>query len=259
MIVDMDQPQAKPSSTRLLSVLVEQHGPALSLLLHVLPGVLTGAIYFLLRAPIMASGYPSMVALYLSVILALVPACMTLILYFGYKRNGRFSLEGVVLYREPIQLRKYFAYVPLIFAVSLMVILVGDKFLDGVLKMTFFSWMPAPDYGLGGGFTKSTLVTSYVLAALSLPLEVAIEELYFRGFLLPRMHYAGRWTTPLHSLLFALYHVWIPWRLITLTISMTPLIFAVRRTKNIFVGMIPHALLDSFYIIFGVAFILGMR
>ena len=248
--------QSRRSTDR---ALLSEHGPVLSVVLHLLPGVLTGAVYLLLRQPVSAAGYPSLVALYLSIPLGLAPIGLGLIVYLGFRRNLRLSLKGVVLYRDPIQLRRYFVYVPLVFAISLIVILIGQKVLDAALQTALFGWMPVPDYGLSGAYSRSVLIVSYMLVAISLPLEVVVEELYFRGFLLPRMRYSGRWTTPLHSFLYALYHVWIPWRLVTLAVGMTPLVFAVRRTRNIYVGMIAHALLDSFYVIFGVAFILGMR
>ncbi len=72
------------------------------------------------------------------------------------------------------------------------------------------------------------------------------------------MRYAGRGATVLHSFLFALYHVWQPWRLISIAFGMLPIVFVARRTRNIYVGMIAHMLLNSYDVIVGVAFILAM-
>ncbi len=232
----------------------------LSLVLHLLPGVLTGAVYLLLRQPVIALGYPSLVALNLAIPIALMPSTLGMLLYLGYKRNGRPSFEGVVENRKRLHLTRYLAYVPLTFGACLVLIILLDRFVSAALQTTLFGWMPVVDWGLGGGYSRAVLIGSYALVAVFSSLaEPIVEEVYFRGFLLPRMHYSGRWTTPLHSFLYALYHLWYPWRLVTLAISMTPLVFSVRRTKNIYLGMSVHALLDSFYLIFGVAFILGMR
>jgi hypothetical protein len=38
------------------------------------------------------------------------------------------------------------------------------------------------------------------------------EELYFRGFLLPRIDRYGIWAPVLNTFLFSIYHVWTPWR-----------------------------------------------
>jgi CAAX protease family protein len=116
-----------------------------------------------------------------------------------------------------------------------------------------------PRLGLGGGYSRGALIVTFALAALFVTLlESTVEEIYFRGFLLPRMDHAGRWTVPLHSFLFALYHVWMPWRLVSLAVGMLPLVFAVGRTRNIYVGMIPHMLLNSWDVIVGIAFILAL-
>ena len=40
-----------------------------------------------------------------------------------------------------------------------------------------------------------------------------VEELYFRGPLLPRIDRLGAWAPVLNSGLFALYHFWSPWQL----------------------------------------------
>jgi membrane protease YdiL (CAAX protease family) len=63
---------------------------------------------------------------------------------------------------------------------------------------------------------------------------------------------------PLHSLLFALYHLWMPWRIVSLAVGILPLVFAVRRTRNIYVGIIPHMLFNSWDVMVGVAFIVAM-
>jgi hypothetical protein len=40
---------------------------------------------------------------------------------------------------------------------------------------------------------------------------------------------------------------------------MTPLVYAVRRSRNIYVGVIAHLMLDSSYLFIGVVYILGMK
>ena len=240
-------------------MLLADHSALLSIILHLLPGLVTGAVAVALLPAVVAARYPAHVALVLSIPLAMIPMQLSLLLYLGYKRNGRLSLQGVVLYRQPIQLRKYLVYVPLVFMLSLAVIGIGGAVLDNTLRKTLFAWMASFDWNNAGGFTRAVLVVSYSLTLLFVTLgESAVEELYFRGFLLPRMRYAGRGATILHSFLFALYHVWQPWRLISIAFGMLPIVFAVRRTRNIYVGMIAHMLLNSYDVILGVAFILAM-
>jgi hypothetical protein len=83
-----------------------------------------------------------------------------------------------------------------------------------------------------------------------------IEELYFRGYLLPRMpEKLGGFTAISHSALFALYHTWTPWLFVTRTLAVFPLIDIVKRKENIWVGIIAHCLLNSLDFIIGIIFI----
>ena len=78
---------------------VEQHALGQSLLLHLLPGVLTAGGYFALIPLFRQWGYPSMMAFMCAVVVILIPAELGYLLYQGKKKNGRFSLIGVVSYR----------------------------------------------------------------------------------------------------------------------------------------------------------------
>jgi uncharacterized protein len=237
-------PKRSPSaSTERTGRTLGEHDAFTSVCLHLLPGVLTGAVFFALRPLVVAAGYPPRLALVLAIPLALLPVILGLLLYVGHRQNGRFSLEGVVLYRERIPFQNYFAYVPTVFVAGITVFVIGGMVLDEPLRAALFGWMPSLDWGLGSSYSRGVLVVTFALAALFvLLLESALEEIYFRGFLLPRMGYAGRWAVPLHSLLFALHHLWMPWRIVSLAVGILPLVFAVRRTRNIYVGIIPHML-----------------
>jgi membrane protease YdiL (CAAX protease family) len=86
-----------------------------------------------------------------------------------------------------------------------------------------------------------------------------VEELYFRGFLLPRMPEKLKGWSPLaNSFLFAIYHTWSPWMIVTRTIALLPLIYVVQRKRNIYVGMIAHCLANLIDVIMMIAFIGGL-
>jgi hypothetical protein len=61
----------------------------------------------------------------------------------------------------------------------------------------------------------------------------------------------------LHSFLFAVYHFFTPWMIITRTLGMLPLAFAVKR-KNIWVSVIVHVLANALDLIAATAFIASM-
>jgi membrane protease YdiL (CAAX protease family) len=58
------------------------------------------------------------------------------------------------------------------------------------------------------------------------------EELYFCGFLLPRICRYGAWALVLNTLLFSLYHVWTPWRWPQIAVGFLPLALTAWRTRR---------------------------
>ena len=69
--------------------------------------------------------------------------------------------------------------------------------------------------------------------------------------------YAGKWAPLLHSFLFAFYHIWTPWMLVTRTLGMLPLAYAVQR-RNLYLSIIVHVLINLLDVISGFVFIMGM-
>jgi membrane protease YdiL (CAAX protease family) len=236
---------------------IEQHSVGKSLLLHLLPGLLIGLAYFALRPLFYQWGYPSIMALMSAVVLILVPVELGYLFYQGKQKHGQFSLQGIVCYRTPIPVWQYFIWVPILF------ILVGIIFtllkpVDNFLQNTLFAWIPTMESGLEGGFSKNALIVTYVMVAVfGAIVGPTVEEFYFRGYLLPRMQYAGKWAPLLHSFLFAVYHVFTPWMIITRTVGMLPLVYAVQR-RNLYISIIVHILVNFIDVIVGVSFIISI-
>ena len=238
---------------------VEQHPLQLSIALHLLPGVLTGLGFFLLGPTIQRSGYPPFAAQCIADMLLLAPFILGLLYYLGYKRNGRLSLDGIVLNREKVGWRVYLLYVPIVFVAAGLIPLLAP--VSNFIYARLFAWWPAaynvmPDLSQ---FTRSRLMLSFAANFVVITLMAPIlEEMYFRGFLLPRLSRFGLWAVPLHSLLFALFHVWTPWMVAARAVGLLPLIYVAQRKRNIYIGMVAHMLGNFLDVVAGVAFILRM-
>ncbi|MDQ7905049.1 CPBP family intramembrane glutamic endopeptidase [Phytohabitans sp. ZYX-F-186] len=119
--------------------------------------------------------------------------------------------------------------------------------LDNLVFDTFFTWIPFE--GAGGsattyldGYAHSRLVVTMLiclpLTGFALPL---VEELYFRGFLLPRISHL-RWRAPvLNTVLFSVYHFWAPWTVLSKVIFMFPAVWLVWRKHDIRLSIGMHA------------------
>jgi membrane protease YdiL (CAAX protease family) len=45
--------------------------------------------------------------------------------------------------------------------------------------------------------------------------------------------------------LFSLYHLWSPWQLVARILGFGPTVYAVRRTRNVYLGMVVHCGLNT--------------
>jgi membrane protease YdiL (CAAX protease family) len=164
----------------------------------------------------------------------------------GRIRNGRASLRGVVLNREHIPLWQYLVLLP-VYTLWLFVGFAVLPPLDGWVKGTFFSWWPrwldttAPIGNLPPALVV-VMVVGIALTGLAAPI---VEEMYFRGYLLPRMSYLKGWAPLLNVVLFALYHLFTLWLAPTRIITLLPIVYAVWWKKNIYLSIVPHCVLNT--------------
>jgi membrane protease YdiL (CAAX protease family) len=228
-----------------------------SIVLHLLPGILGGLAYIILVPLFKKHGFPSVMAL--SVAGISVAATLQIgVLLISRLKSRQKLFGGVIKYIKPIPLWQYFIWIPLIIVLAGIFFKLFSFSADYLQSIFFF--IPEDyflDLGLNGNYSKSNLIITYTIFFISIVLVVpAIEELYFRGYLLPRMPEKLRgWKVPLHSLLFAVYHTWTPWLVITRFFAVLPLIYIVRRKENIYIGLIAHCILNSLDLVAAIIFI----
>jgi membrane protease YdiL (CAAX protease family) len=121
---------------------------------------------------------------------------------------------------------------------------------DSIVYSLLFSWIPFESAGGGSGFLSGyaqstvvvTLVMALILTGMILP---AIEELYFRGFLLPRLSRLGRWSPILNIILFSLYHLWTPWQFFSRIGFFLPTVWVTWRKQDLRVSLWVHCLSNT--------------
>jgi membrane protease YdiL (CAAX protease family) len=232
-----------------------------TVLLHLLPGLLALVVFMLIARPVESMGYPSMMAWLISVSLILIPFELGYLYYQGIKRNGRPSLEGVILYRQHLGAGQLVLWTALTFLVLLVLFLLTGP-LTNYLETVVFAWVPdwfMQDTGLEGGYGAPALLVLNIASIFVFVIAVpVVEEMYFRGFLLPRLAHLGTWSILINSFLFALYHFTTPWGLAFRTLMIVPLAYSAYRTKSILPAIIVHAIVNSVDVIMGFVYILNM-
>ncbi len=232
-----------------------------SVLYHLAPGILIAAGYYLIVPFISKAGYPSVMALELTAIFILLPVELGTLFWWGKRINGKFSLKNVVLYRQKQPWWSVLIWSVVIFVASGLIMTLMNPINQSIEG--WFDWIPASmrlAMGLTGGFARNKLILTYILNLIFIVfIAPTVEELYFRGFLLPRMPEKLGWAAPIfHSFLFAAYHLWSPWMIFARTLALLPLIYIVRWKKNLFTGMIAHWMINAIDFIVGVAYLFNL-
>ena len=216
--------------------------------LHLLPGLIIVSFYAAIAWFLRPLELPSLLPLALAIPISLIPVELGILLYQGKRLHGRYTLRGVLPYTEALSWKSYAFWIPVTFLASLaLFIVVGLT--DGFMYETFFSWWPAwmnPDYGsLLGANPTALWGTLIMLMLMGNWLGPAVEELYFRGYLLPHMEHLGRWAAVLNSVLFACYHFWSPWYIISRSAGMMPIAFVTRYKRNAYIPLVVHCTLNT--------------
>ena len=197
-----------------------EHSISVSVALHLLPGLVITAIYIAVAPMATRHGIPLFLVMLVLVLFLLIPFELGWVLYEGRKRNGYLSLEGIVTYRQRMPVRQFMVLAVALLAWVLFAAAVLFRPMERPIIEKLFYWVPSvylPDAFVGrlGEYDKAILViTALMGVALNGLAGPIVEEIYFRGYLLPRIpQRAGAWAPFLNSCLFSLYHFFTPWQI----------------------------------------------
>lgn len=223
----------------------EQHSAIRSVLLHLVPGAVAVLVYLLVCAPLAAAlGLPRQLGVVLYVAVGIVALQLATLFFLGWRRNGRLSLDGVVLHRRKLPGRQLAGLVFALFAWAVLVIALLSG-IDQVLLERVFYWLPEtlqPERDLSA-YPAAVLVGTHLASVVVIGVAAPItEELYFRGYLLPRVSRLGAWAPVWNTVLFNAYHFWSPWRIVTRTLFGLPMVYAVWSKRSISIGIWWHCL-----------------
>jgi uncharacterized protein len=225
----------------------EQHSVGKSLALHILPGVLIGTVFVATTPLAMRLGFPPLFALVTVGIFIGLGFQLWHLLHEGRKLNRTWSLKGIVLYQEPMPLWQYFAWVPLFtiaaFVINGLTSPVGAALLNSLPWLP--EWFEMRDLSMLALYSRPALLATFALYLLLNGIAAPIiEEMYFRGYLMPHLARFGRWTPLVEVALFTVYHIWQPYYWITQFFSMLPVVAAVSWKRNIKLGIAVHMMLN---------------
>lgn len=214
------------------------------IILHLLPGIVLSIIYvFLLKQEILA-GYPKIVRLGLAGIFSIIPIELGYLLYVAWKEDGSLNIYKILGLKSKMKLKEYIFYTLLLFLIT-GILMTTLKPLSNFMLRSVFHWVPSwynytQDMSLfSRNFIAITIVVNFFFFTLIGPI---IEELYFRGYLLARMKWMGRYSVLINVVLFSVYHFWSPWLIIVRVAAMLPLFYYVNKKDSLILAILVHCL-----------------
>jgi membrane protease YdiL (CAAX protease family) len=229
-----------------------------ALILHLLPGVLI-VIFDIIFFPIVESAnFPTLFTLILANLIILIPFELGFLIYASKKNHNSFNVLESVPLREKLPALHFIAYVAGLFVWGLLVFMLFMP-VNSVLA-DFFTWMPEgffstdidnlQDIDFKATYSSTTLLivltVSLVVNGIGVPV---VEELYFRGYLLPRISRFLVFAPLINVTLWALYHFWAPWTIVANIFVFFPAAYIVLRTRNVYISIIGHGLSNIFLVI----------
>lgn len=219
--------------------------------LHLLPGLVFLLFYSLITPLLVDRGYPSFLGLFVTAGLVEIPMLLGFMLYKGREENGRYTLKNIIGYRESIPAWQYITYgLPLVLW-AFVVSSIFNLLLDNIILQNLFAWLP--DWFVFNNFAENfeqysqgVLTTTFVTAIIVGGFGASVvQEIYFRGYLLPRISQYGNWAPVINAFLFAVYHFISPWRIVSITFALLPLSYVVQKKRNIYIGVAVHFLFGT--------------
>ena len=212
---------------------------------HLYIGVVITIAYILISKILVKQGYPGLTALLVVELSLLAPIGLIHLFWKGKYLNGKYSLKNVIAYTQQLPISQYVKWSLLGIAACLIIYIplypVGLYF-----KEALFYWLPQWYFDPSFGARDLHILSKVFLVGIFIDgiIGPVVEELFFRGYLLPRMAYLKKWAPILNGTLFGLYHFWQPHNYLSIIGIGIILSYIVWKKKNIYLGIIIHCTLN---------------
>ena len=211
-----------------------------AIIYHLYPGVIITVFFILVTPYFISNGLPPQLSMLVAIVLVVVPI-ISFHLLKAKQKEELARIKDLFTYTQKLSNKKLVFYtIGLIFFAFLVYGLLQP--VNEIIADKLFFWLPdwyqVRDFS---GYSKQiiliTLIVNLVLNGFLAPFA---EELYFRGYLLPRMQDWGKVAPIANAVLFSMYHFWQPQIYLTLIIALVPLSYLTWKTKSLKLAIYTH-------------------
>ena len=213
------------------------------ILYHMLPGVPVLIIAILFANPFWGLGLPAFLSLMISFALCLVPGQWLIMKITAHKQGKK--LIDVIGFTEKMSLHRIILWALPGVALAALIFTIGTE-IERPL-WTIFAWVPDwfwVNRSLSDldSLLVLTIILNFIIRGLLVPFT---EEIYFRGFLLPRMNRLGKSAPLVNAVLFSVNHLFAPWENVTRALAVLPFVYVVWHKKNVYIGVVAHCVVNT--------------
>jgi uncharacterized protein len=238
-----------------------QHGILKTLFLHLFPGLVMLVFYIAIAPMVIAEGYPPIFGSILTIPVILVPWMLGYLALEGKRLTGRYNIMAAVSYREKLPAGRYAAWSIALIVWGVLLMLTAGAWLTPALASALHGWLPewflnSVELDMITAMPRENLIIFLVFYMIFVAIVAPwIEELYFRGNLMPALSRMGIMAPVLGTLLFTIYHFESLWENPVRFLMVLPLSVAVWKTRSVNIGIIVHVALNT---LGGVALIIAV-
>lgn len=227
-------------------------------MLHLLPGIIVVIAYLILLKANVLSEYPNILIFALAGIPGILIMELGILFYFAKKETGTFDIMKILGLKSKLKAKKFILLTVSLFLIAGIAISlcrpISNFLFDNVFGFMSNEFNLMQDMSI---FNKNiiiaTIMVNFFIFTILYPI---IEEFYFRGFLLCRMEWIGKYAVLLNTLLFAIYHFWSPCMIVTRTVAFLPLFYVVYKKKSLKLSITVHCLANLTDVIALIPFLL---
>ena len=211
--------------------------------LGIFPGLVICLITIVFSSPFFGINISVILSLMVAIILGLIPVELGVLKFIAWKENKK--IKDLILYRNKTPAKKLIVSIIIPFVItgaSFGFISIFEDKLWVFLKIFDFipDWFRLDKMNFAEiKYLKLTMVLVFIFNGFLGPI---VEEIYFRGYLLPRMNVFGKFAPLVNMIIFSIYHFHTPWQNITRIIGITPMVYSVWINKDLKIGIIVHCL-----------------
>jgi len=222
---------------------VKQMTISQTILFHLLPGIPVIILAVILTNPYLGIGLPMFFSLLLIFAFWLIPIQWAILKVIAYKENKR--VKNIIEYMTKMPAQKIILWSIPSIAFAIIVFSFGTKFEPTIYPFydNMPKWFLVDRYILPqDNLLIPTIILNFVFRGILLPFT---EEVYFRGFLLPRMNRFGKFAPLINAMLFSIYHLFTPWENISRMLAVLPFVCIVYWKRNIHIGIVTHCAVNT--------------